>query len=83
MRLFWLLLASAAALISTARADITCTMGKPLGEQHRPNMKRRTPPQNVKALPTTVAEMAEWPIPEVLAQKRRFRKQDVPLDPRE
>ena len=83
MRLFRLLLVSAAALISTARADIACTMGKPLEEQHRPNMKRRAPPQNAKPIHTTVAEMAEWPIPGILSQKRRFRKQDSPLDPRE
>lgn len=84
MRPLLIFLVSSLALIpAVSLADIACTPSKQLEEQHRPNMKRRSPPQNAKPIPTTVSEMAEWPMPGLLSQKKRFRRQDTPLDPRE
>ena len=64
-----------------ARADVTCTPSKPLPDQNRTVMKHRPPPKGVQPHAATIADMLAWPLPP--GMKRKMRKTDSVMDPRE
>ena len=71
---------SSLCLALPANADVACTPSNSLPDQNRTVMKHRAPPKIAPHV-ATVAEMLAWPLPP--GMKRRMRKTDSVMDPRE